>query len=190
MKKKKSLRRSLCTGREYEKEIEAAGFSPIIIAGGSPSFSVHCKRPNVECSPGTFVFWDKTYLDLCPEQPFEPAALLVTRVISLPDATRICLDLGHKSVAAENEITRRVFFPEAPDLQPLSQSEEHLVLEAGPGHRYQPGDVLYGTPPSYLSNRGPLRARLHYRKRPAQRRVAHHRPRPPTHHLRVSHPRR
>jgi len=129
-----------------KKEIEAAGFSPIIIAGGSPSFSVHCKRPNVECSPGTFVFWDKTYLDLCPEQPFEPAALLVTRVISLPDATRICLDLGHKSVAAENEITRRVFFPEAPDLQPLSQSEEHLVLEAGPGHRYQPGDVLYGIP--------------------------------------------
>src|SRR5688572_8131849 len=122
------------------------GFSPVIIAGGSPTFSIHCKRKEVECSPGTFVFWDKGYSDLCPEQPFEPAAVLVTRVISLPDATRICLDLGHKSVAAENEIGNRVFFPEASSLRPTGQSEEHLVLEAGAGHSFKVGDVLYGIP--------------------------------------------
>jgi D-serine deaminase-like pyridoxal phosphate-dependent protein len=120
--------------------------APTIIAGGSPSSSIHCKRKAVECSPGTFVFWDKGYLDLCPEQPFQPAAVLVTRVISLPDSSKICLDLGHKSVAAENEIGRRVFFPAAPSLQPLSQSEEHLVLEAGAGHSFKVGDVLYGIP--------------------------------------------
>lgn len=144
--KKQVCNEAFALVEDMKKEIEAAGFSPVIIAGGSPSFSVHCKRPGVECSPGTFVFWDKTYLDLCPEQAFEPAAILVTRVISLPDDTRICLDLGHKSVAAENDITRRVFFPEAPDLIPLSQSEEHLVLEAGPNHSFKTGDVLYGIP--------------------------------------------
>jgi D-threonine aldolase len=119
---------------------------PIIIAGGSPSFSVHSKRPDVICSPGTFIYWDKGYTMLCPEQPFKPAAILVSRVISLPDKTKICIDLGHKSVAAENDITKRIFFLNAPELIPLSQSEEHLVLEAGAGHNFKIGDVLYGIP--------------------------------------------
>jgi D-serine deaminase-like pyridoxal phosphate-dependent protein len=29
---------------------------------------------------------------------------------------------------------------------PTSQSEEHLVVEAGKGHHYKIGDVLYGIP--------------------------------------------
>jgi D-serine deaminase-like pyridoxal phosphate-dependent protein len=119
---------------------------PIIIAGGSPSFSVHSKRPDVICSPGTFVYWDRGYSLICPELPFSPAALLVTRIIALPDATKICVDLGHKSVASENDISKRVYFLNAPDLTPLSQSEEHLVLEAGKGHSFKVGDVLYGVP--------------------------------------------
>jgi D-threonine aldolase len=119
---------------------------PVIVVGGSPTFSIHCKRPGVECSPGTFIFWDKGYSDLCPEQSFVPAAILLTRVISLPDPTKICLDLGHKSVAAENELSRRVFFINAPDLKPIGQSEEHLVTEAGQDHPYKIGDLLYGIP--------------------------------------------
>ena len=118
----------------------------IVVSGGSPSFSIHAKRETVQCSPGTFIYWDKGYGDLCAEQPFKHAALLVTRVISLPDATKLCLDLGHKSVAAENDITKRVYFLNAPELIPLSQSEEHLVVEAGFGHHYKVGDVLYGLP--------------------------------------------
>ena len=119
---------------------------PIIIAGGSPSFSIHCERKGIQCSPGTFIYWDKGYSDGCPEQAFSPAALVITRVVSLPEPTKLCLDLGHKSVAAENELGRRIFFLNAPELQPLGQSEEHLVVDAGPGHSYQVGDVLYGLP--------------------------------------------
>ncbi len=119
---------------------------PNIIVGGSPTFSIHCKRENVECSPGTFVYWDKGYSDLCPEQNFLTSAILVTRVISLPTTRRLCLDLGHKSVAAENEIGKRVFFLNAPELKAISQSEEHLVVEAGEGHHYKTGDVLYCLP--------------------------------------------
>jgi len=118
---------------------------PTIIMGGSPAFSVHCKRKNIECSPGTFVYWDKGYSDLCPEQNFQTAAVLITRVISLP-ADKICLDLGHKSVAAENEIGKRVYFLNAPELKAISQSEEHLVVEAGEEHTYKTGDILYGLP--------------------------------------------
>ena len=118
----------------------------IIIAGGSPTFSVHCKRKNIECSPGTFVYWDKGYCDLCPEQKFLPAIVLVTRIISLPSANKICTDLGHKSVAAENEITRRIFFLNAEGLKPVGQSEEHLVLEITGDHAYKVGDIFYGLP--------------------------------------------
>jgi D-serine deaminase-like pyridoxal phosphate-dependent protein len=119
---------------------------PNVIVGGSPTFPIHAKRENVECSPGTFIYWDKGYLDQCPEQNFIPAAVLVTRIISLPSPNRICTDLGHKSVAAENEITRRIFFLNAPDLKPVSQSEEHLVCEVEKDHAYKTGDVLYGLP--------------------------------------------
>jgi D-serine deaminase-like pyridoxal phosphate-dependent protein len=92
------------------------------------------------------VYWDKGYLDLCPEQPFLPAALVMTRVISMPDSTKLCLDLGHKSIGAENELSRRVYFLNAPGLRPISQSEEHLVVDAGKSHAYKIGDILYGIP--------------------------------------------
>ena len=117
-----------------------------IVMGGSPAFSVHCKRKNIECSPGTFVYWDKGYTDLCPEQKFLPAIVLVTRIISLPLSNKICTDLGHKSVAAENEITRRVFFLNAEGLKPVGQSEEHLVLETEENHSFKVGDIFYGLP--------------------------------------------
>jgi len=130
-----------------KEKLRSIGYSDVqIIAGGSPTFPIHAKREAVECSPGTFVFWDKSYLDTCAEQPFQLAALVVTRVVSLPNATQICVDLGHKSVAAENEIGKRVVFLNAPGLKAVSQSEEHLVLDAGEGHTFQPGDVLYGVP--------------------------------------------
>lgn len=119
---------------------------PIIVAGGSPTFSIHCQREDIECSPGTFIYWDKGYSDTCPEQAFSPAALVITRVVSLPEPNRLCLDLGHKSIAPENELGRRVFFPDAPELRFRGQSEEHLVVEAAPGHSYQVGDILYGLP--------------------------------------------
>jgi D-serine deaminase-like pyridoxal phosphate-dependent protein len=119
---------------------------PTVVMGGSPAFSVHCKRKNIECSPGTFVYWDKGYTDLCPEQKFLPAIVLVTRIISLPSPNKICTDLGHKSVAAENEIARRVFFLNAEGLKPVGQSEEHLVLETNEDHSYKVGDIFYGLP--------------------------------------------
>lgn len=119
---------------------------PNIVAGGSPAFPIHAKRKNVQCSPGTFVYWDKGYSNLCPEQNFLPAAVLITRVISLPAPGKITTDLGHKSVAAENDISKRIFFLNAEDLKAVGQSEEHLVLETNKEHSHKVGDLLYGLP--------------------------------------------
>lgn len=130
-----------------KNELIKNGFKePVIIAGGSPTFPIHSKRENVECSPGTFIYWDKGYMDKCAEQDFLPAALLIARVISLPGETKICLDLGHKSVAAENDISKRVYFINAPELRFISQSEEHLIADAGEKHPYAMGDILFGIP--------------------------------------------
>ena len=77
---------------------------PVIIAGGSPTFSIHCKRKKIECSPGTFIYWDAGYADLCPEQHFLPAALVISRVIALDDRqfTRIVgMDVSYRVLELE-----------------------------------------------------------------------------------------
>jgi D-serine deaminase-like pyridoxal phosphate-dependent protein len=118
---------------------------PRIIAGGTPTFPIHAQRKDVECSPGTFVFWDWGYQQQLPEQSYNYGALLLSRVIAVIDEHTLCLDLGHKSVAAENP-QPRVSFLNAPEAQPVSQSEEHLVVRVPDVTPYPVGTVFYGVP--------------------------------------------
>lgn len=115
-----------------------------VVGGGSPSFPFHAARALLgdrwECSPGTTVFWDAGYGERYPDLPYEPAAFLLTRVISKPGPDRLCLDLGHKSVAAENPLARRVRLLGLEDAEPLMHSEEHLVLRTA-----QAGEMALGT---------------------------------------------
>src|SRR5690606_20713733 len=106
----------------------------------------HAKNPKVICSPGTCVFWDAGYAVHLPDLQFEQAAWLLTRIISKPGANRLCLDLGHKSVAAENPIENRVRFPEIPRARFISQSEEHLVIETDEATQWKVGDTILGIP--------------------------------------------
>jgi D-serine deaminase-like pyridoxal phosphate-dependent protein len=117
-----------------------------IVAGGTPTYSIHRTRKEVECSPGTFIYWDKGYEQILPEQHYLHAALVISRIISIPAADTICIDLGHKAIASENPLPNRVYFLNAPDLQPTGHSEEHMVFKTAPGSNYSVGDVLYGVP--------------------------------------------
>ncbi|HVB03313.1 MAG TPA: D-TA family PLP-dependent enzyme [Chitinophagaceae bacterium] len=127
--------------------LEAAGYpAPILIAGGTPSFTVHAMNPNVICSPGTCVLWDEGYHNLFKEQLFEYAAVLMMRVISRPQPGRITLDLGHKSVAAENPVDQRISLLDRKGYRVVSQSEEHLVVDLPEDDPVAPGDVIYGIP--------------------------------------------
>ncbi|WP_142683771.1 D-TA family PLP-dependent enzyme [Chitinophaga polysaccharea] len=131
---------------ELAESIVNNGFpQPEIVAGGTPTFPVHAARKGVTCSPGTFVFWDAGYAAHLPEQAFKWAALVISRVISVIDDEHICIDLGHKSVAAENP-QPRVQFLNAPEAIPVSQSEEHLVLKVENAALYPVGTVFYGVP--------------------------------------------
>ncbi len=103
--------------------------SPTIVVGGSPTFAIWAGSSDWECSPGTPIFWDHGYAEKYPELPFSIAIAVLTRVISKPGANRICLDLGYKSVASENELSKRLSIPAIDDAVLVAHSEEHLVLE-------------------------------------------------------------
>lgn len=128
------------------KEIKPLLLYPIILVmSGTPTFPMHIHRENCECSPGTFVFWDWGYKHMLEDLPFKYAAVVISRVISIIDSTHICVDLGHKSVAAENPLPR-VHFLNASEAIPVAQSEEHLVLSVPDSNIYRIGTVLYGIP--------------------------------------------
>jgi len=118
----------------------------IVIAGGTPTYSVHRTRPGVECSPGTFIYWDQGYHDILQEQKYLFAALVVTRVVSLPKPGVICVDLGHKAIASENALDKRVTFLNGGALRPIGHSEEHMIFEVNDNRVYVVGEVLYGVP--------------------------------------------
>ena len=129
-----------------EKISEAGLPTPEVITCGSPSFSSAALRTNVFCSPGTTLLWDWGYSTLVPEVDAQWAAVLITRIISKPAPGLISTDLGHKSVASENSLDKRIKFLNLVDAQPVSQSEEHMVLKVSNWETLHEGDVLYGIP--------------------------------------------
>ena len=119
---------------------------PEIVVGGSPTFGLWAELTNWNLSPGTVLLWDAGYARAFPDLDFSIAACLLTRVISRPEKDLICVDLGHKSVAAENSLHERVFFPDLLDYEIIGQSEEHLVIKTQHSQKYEPGHVLLGYP--------------------------------------------
>ena len=118
---------------------------PRIVAGGTPTFRLHANRGDVECSPGTCVFWDAQYAAKLPDLDFLPAALVLTRIISKPGPNRVCLDLGHKAIASEMP-PPRVKLLGLEDSRPVLHSEEHLVIETTQSDKLKIGDCFYGIP--------------------------------------------
>lgn len=145
------VREALCDAAFEEvlklsRELKKTGLNvETIVAGGTPTFPIHALRMGVECSPGTCVLNDFGYRNKFADLDFLLAAAILTRVVSKPGPDRICLDLGHKSIASENPHPRAEF-PQLPDATPVIHSEEHLVLETSAAARLSVGHVLYAIP--------------------------------------------
>ena len=116
------------------------------IVGGSPTFPIHAKNKDHVCSPGTTVFWDEGYGHSFSDVAFKEAIVILSRVISKPKEGIVTIDLGHKSVAAENPIDKRIKFLNITDATLVSQSEEHGVLEVKNWNDFQIGQIIYGIP--------------------------------------------
>ncbi|MCI0684057.1 MAG: D-TA family PLP-dependent enzyme [Gemmataceae bacterium] len=122
---------------------------PRLVLGGTPTFPVYADVPgaNIELSPGTCVLNDHGYgtkfRDL---NDMQPAALLLTRVISRPTPTRVTFDLGYKAVASDPPAGKRLVLWDVPAHETVLQNEEHLVIECAEAERFQPGDVAFALP--------------------------------------------
>ena len=134
---------------EFKQGLESAGLPvPRIVAGGTGSFPCFAalNAEGLELSPGTVVFYDAGYQENFPDLDFEPAALILSRVISRPADDLVTLDLGHKACAADPPAGTRVVFPEIPDSQAVQQSEEHLVIRTQHAAQFTPGDAVLAIP--------------------------------------------
>jgi len=131
---------------KFKAEMEKEKLGPIeMVAGGSPTFPIHRKRPGIESSPGTTLLWDERYGISFTDMNFLTSAVLMTRIISKPGIDLLCFDLGHKSIAPEMEFPRvRIFGLE--NCEHIGQSEEHLVLQCEDADNYEVGDVFYAIP--------------------------------------------
>ncbi len=101
--------------------------------------------PGLECSPGTCLLQDVSYASKFPDLQFEPAAFILTRVISRPRPGRICLDVGYKAVAADPQ-GARVSLVDLPDAEIGPQSEEHLVVDTPNAENLPVGTPLLAIP--------------------------------------------
>jgi D-serine deaminase-like pyridoxal phosphate-dependent protein len=146
-----NLRKEICDKDfdlvlKLKNQIELLGIKiETIVAGGTPTFPIHSKRNNVEVSPGTPLLWDQGYADEFIDLKFLPAAVLLGSVVSKPKENLICLNLGHKSVAAEMKFPRLKIL-NFENCKQISHSEEHLVVECIESEKYPIGTICYAIP--------------------------------------------
>ena len=132
--------------RELAGELRRRGVPvPRVTAGGTPTFPCYAAgAPEFELSPGTCFLHDWGYLRRYPDLAFDPAALILGRVISLTGDRRFTIDVGSKAIAADPPGERGTIL-NLPGSQPLGQSEEHWVFRAG-DRVPEPGDLVYVLP--------------------------------------------
>ena len=144
--RKASCDKSLVQVEEMKDRLAAKGLEvPLIVMGGTPTFPIYAKTPGVEASPGTFVFHDYGYSTRYPDLGFTPAALLLSRVISIPTPHRITLDLGHKAIAADPEGVRGIVL-DVDGAEVTTQHEEHWAVNVPDSSSMHIGQEIYVCP--------------------------------------------
>jgi D-serine deaminase-like pyridoxal phosphate-dependent protein len=131
--------------RLQDRVQQKGGKVPRRILGGTPTFPCYAKLGSVELSPGTCFLQDWNTLKRYRDLPFEPAALLFSRVVSRPATGRVTVDVGSKAIAADPPAERGIVYS-AEGFKPLFQSEEHWVFEVPDSRRFGTGDELYILP--------------------------------------------
>jgi D-serine deaminase-like pyridoxal phosphate-dependent protein len=125
---------------EIVKAVETAGCKiQEVITSGTPVAPYGYSYPGFQnasfihrISPGTVVYNDTTSLKQLAGFGYQPAALVLTTVISHPLPQKITCDAGHKSVSADAGVPTCAVLGH-PELTPLKPSEEHLPIEAPAG---------------------------------------------------------
>lgn len=124
-----------------------------LVTSGTPTFRYALDYPSFangriadsdvihRVSPGTVVFHDFQYDALLEDLELQPAAMLLSRVISHPNVDLVTCDAGSKSVASEAGHPV-AFVLGRPDLVAKPPSEEHLPLLCTSGEKPKRGEAL------------------------------------------------
>ena len=139
---------------EIVRAVEAAGSRlREVITSGTPVAPYGYSYPGFKntgfihrISPGTVVYNDTTSLKQLAGFGYQPAAVVLTTVVSHPLPGKITCDAGHKSVSADAGVPTCAVIG-YPQLTPMKPSEEHLPIEAPTGEKLPAiGENLYLVP--------------------------------------------
>jgi D-serine deaminase-like pyridoxal phosphate-dependent protein len=139
---------------EIVTAVQGAGFLiEEVITSGTPAFPFAANYAPFlngafvhRASPGTVVYSDATSIKQLPaEWGYQPAALVVSTVVSHPKPNVVTCDAGHKSVSADAGVPTCSVAGRS-DLTPLKPSEEHLPIEVSAGAVPAIGELLYLIP--------------------------------------------
>jgi D-serine deaminase-like pyridoxal phosphate-dependent protein len=152
--REKSAHRGYDRLMEIAAAVESAGF-PVgeVITSGTPAFPCAASYAPFRsagfvhrASPGTVVYGDLNSLAQLPATwGYQPAAVVVSTVVSHPKANYLTCDAGHKAISADAGVPTCAVAGR-PDLVPLKPSEEHLPVEVKGGSRPDIGEALYLIP--------------------------------------------
>ena len=118
---------------------------PAVVAGGTPTFPIHARRPDVECSPGTTVFWDLGYSTMLPDMDFLPAVLCSRAWSASRERTCSAWTSATKPWRRKCRLLACELLG-LPDARAVGHSEEHLVLETDRAGEFPVGSCFYGIP--------------------------------------------
>ena len=130
---------------------------PEIVLGGTPTFPCHADavleikemddelQKTVRLSPGTYPYADWGYSTGFPDLPFQAAALVLGRVISVPEPGRFTIDVGSKAIGADPPQPRGTLL-NLPEASAGPQSEEHWVFTIKPELTPSIGTAVYVWP--------------------------------------------
>lgn len=126
---------------------------PEVVTAGTPTFPCSLTYKGFQksgfvhrVSPGTLVYNDATSLAQLPQEfGYEPAVLVLSRIVSRPADNIITCDAGHKAVSADAGVPTCVVMGRS-EVMPRSPSEEHLPLQLNESRGLSLGEALYLLP--------------------------------------------
>jgi D-serine deaminase-like pyridoxal phosphate-dependent protein len=136
-------------------ELSARGIAiDELVTSGTPTFpcaASYQRFASVGCthrvSPGTIVYSDMNSSNqLPPDFKYQPAAIVMTSVVSHPAPGVFTCDAGHKAVSADAGLPTCAVLGH-PEYQPLAPSEEHLPMQVAEGGSLPDiGELLFLVP--------------------------------------------
>ena len=141
-------------GREsYIQSLQRDGIGvEEVITSGTPAAPFAISYPGFQdagfvhrISPGTVIFNDTVSLEQLPGWGYEPAAVVMSTVVSHPKPGIVTCDAGHKSVSADAGVPTCAVLGH-PDWTPLKPSEEHLPIEVPVDSAPRLGEKIYLMP--------------------------------------------